>query len=334
MRPPFELSPRALACLSAIERLVGRLEGLQATVPQPRLRKHNRIRTVHGSVGIEGNTLSIEQVTALLDGARVLGPPREILEVQNALAAYDLVPRLRAFSVRDLLQAHRLLMRGLIEDAGRFRAGSVGVLHGTEVAHVAPPARRVPGLVAGLFGWARKSPLPGVVKAAVVHYELLFIHPFTDGNGRIARLWQHRVLLCASPAFAFAPVESVVRDRQREYYSVLRRCDQEGASTAFVDFSLDALRVALEELDEASRPAPQSAGDRLELARASFASRWFGRGEYLELHKRMSTATASRDLRWGHEQGLLERRGERRLALYRFGRAARSGRRAQANRMR
>jgi Fic family protein len=317
-RPPFSITSRILTLTGVIERLLGRFEGLSAPRPQPQLRKENRIRTVQGSVAIEGNTLSLEQVTAVLDGKRVLGSRREILEVRNAIAAYAQAPRFRAWSSADMLTAHRTLMEGLIPDAGRWRAGNVGVFKGTRVAHVAPPAARVPKLMQELLAWSKKDAISVLIKSCVVHYEIQFIHPFSDGNGRIGRLWQHVVLLGASPVCEFTPVESMIRARQAQYYDALARSDRAGNCDVFIEFSLGALADALGELLDDLRPEPMTAASRLERAHSEFRRSWFRRGDYLKLHKTLSTATASRDLKAGLDSGALRRRGDRRLTEYAF----------------
>lgn len=307
-----------LARVAAIERLLGRAEGLTAPVAQPLLRKRNRVRTIRGSVGIEGNTLGEDQVTALLDGKRVIGSAREIREVENANRAHDLAPRWRSGSERHFRAAHAVMMKGLTVPAGRYRTSEVGIVHGARVAHVAPPARRVPALMRELFGWLRTTETPALVRSCVAHYEILFIHPFTDGNGRMARLWQHVTLLESSSIFRIVPVESVIRERQRAYYDVLARCDRRGSSTEFVELVLTALHDALAETLAELRPARVTGASRLTAAREHFGARWFRRAEYLGLHRAISTATASRDLREGVASRALERRGDRRLAEYRF----------------
>lgn len=317
-RTPFTVTPAALDALSAIMRLVGRYEGLDQPAPQPTLRRGNQIRTVVGSVAIEGNTLTIDQVTALLDGRRVVGTQREVREVTNAIAAYEAAPTLDPAKERDLLRAHRLLMERLASDAGRFRTGGVGVFRGAQLAHTAPPAKRVPALVADLLAFIRRDRTPAVIKSAVVHYELELIHPFSDGNGRVGRLWQHVMLRRAHPVFELVPVESVIRARQAEYYRLLAECDAAGDSSQFVEFSLIAIRDSLDELLAALRPAPMTGDDRLSLAARTFGAKTFSRKDYLALFKRLSTATASRDLRDGVDGGRLARTGERALARYRF----------------
>jgi Fic family protein len=317
--PAFRLTPRLLGLAADVSRLVGRFEGLQVPKPQLRLRRLNRARSLQASTAIEGNTLSLEQVTALLDGQTVLAPRREILEVQNALAVYEKVTRLRPWSERDLLRAHALMMRALAADAGRYRTRDVGVLKGSKVAHVAPPHRLVPRLVANLLDWGRNEPdTPVLIKACVVHYELEFIHPFTDGNGRIGRLWQLVVLLGVSPIFEFAPIESMIHARQGEYYRALSESDRAGDCGPFILFSLEAIRDTLLELLGGLRPEVQTAEHRLELAREQFSGRWFSRGDYLSLHKKLSTATASRDLQRAVVLGLARRRGADRNTEYAF----------------
>ena len=297
---------------------MGRLEGLRGAAPSPLLRKRSRIRTVHGSAAIEGNPLSAAQVTAVLEGKRVAASPSDLREVLNANAAYERAGGFRPWSVPSMLEAHRLLMGGLLSDAGRWPTTAVGVLSGTRVRHLAPPAWRVDALVRSLLGWARATVEPRAVVAAVVHYELLFIHPFTDGNGRLARLWQHVILTAASPVFGFVPVESIIRERQRQYYRVLAACDRAGDSTAFVELMVDALGDAVESIAADYRPGRGDAPDRVAVARAQFARRWFSRAEYLALHRGISAVTASRDLAAATRDRRVERRGDKRLARYRF----------------
>lgn len=317
-RPPFTVSPTALAAVAEIMRLVGRYEGLDQPAPPPTLRRGNRIRTVVGSLAIEGNTMSVDQVSALLQGKRVAGTQREIREVTNTIAAYDAAPALDPGRERDLPRAHRVLMEGLVADAGAFRAGGVGIFRDEALAHMAPPARRVPELVGRLLGFVRTDRTPALIKAAVVHYELEFIHPFSDGNGRMGRLWQHVLLRRAHAVFELVPVESVIQARQAAYYRVLGACDAAGDSTQFIEFSLAAIHDSLRELLDALRPAPMSGADRVALAKATFGATTFSRKDYLMLFKRLSTATASRDLRDGVDAKALVRAGDRALARYRF----------------
>jgi Fic family protein len=269
-------------------------------------------------VGIEGNTLTEAQITAILAGRRVVGSRREILEVTNANDAYERARMWRPGREKDFLAAHGILMTGLTEPAGAYRRTNVGILDGGRVAHVAPPASRVPHLMRALFEWIRGTDTPALIRSCVAHYEILFIHPFTDGNGRIARLWQHVILLESSPMLQMVPMESVIRDRQKAYYDVLGRCDRRGDSTEFVEFSLAALRDAIADTLVELRPARATSATRLAAARTRFERTWFRRADYLRLDPSISTATASRDLRAGVDEGKLEQRGARRMTEYRF----------------
>ena len=275
---------------------------------------------MQATLAIEGAGLGEPQVTAILEGKRVVGGRSEIREVENAIAAYERVPRLEPSRVKDLLLAHGLLMGGLVPDAGRLRKGGVGVVQGDRVAHMAPPpsqvGRLVEQLLLGFVGEDRET-LP-IVKAAVTHYELEFIHPFSDGNGRIGRLWEHRLLLDVHPVFEHVPVESVVRARQDAYYAALGEADRASNATPFLVFSLTAMRDALTELIGELRPEPATAATRLERGRSHFGARDFSRGEYGKLFPSISTATASRDLRAGVEDGTLQRMGDKATARYRF----------------
>jgi Fic family protein len=316
--PPFTVTPAMLEACFGIGRMVGQLGGLSAERPQPQLRRENRVRTVRGTVAIEGNQLSEEQVTAVLDGKRVIGPRSQVLEVQNAIAAYDRAPGWKPWSQKDLLEAHGVLLRDLAADAGRWRSGGVGVLHGKRVAHVAPPAKQVPRLMAGLLEWGAKAEVPLLIKAIAVHYEVQFIHPFSDGNGRLGRLWQHVILLGVSPVFDWVPVESIIQARQRDYYAALGASDRAGDCAPFLEFSLPALRDALEGLMEKVYPERETADARLEVAKSALGSGWFSRADYRKVHRRLSTATASRDLKEGVDRGMLKRQGDRRNARYAF----------------
>jgi Fic family protein len=318
--PPYHLTPAVLSVLAKLERLIGRAEGLGALVPSPRLRRENRIRTVHASCAIEGNTLSIEQVTDIIDGKRVAGSAREIAEVKNALAAYALAQKLKPQSEKDLLRAHGVLMRELAQDAGRYRRGAVGVVSGSRVVHVAPQAKRVPELMASLFAYlAQDTETHPLAKACVFHYELEFIHPFSDGNGRAGRLWQHVIASAYSPVFLHVPTESLIKENQQDYYDALARSDRAADSTEFVEFILYKLAAALEQLVSASQKAPrQDAEARLELARAHFVAKSFSRANYRALHPRISAPTASRDLRAGVERGWLRASGDKATTTYTF----------------
>lgn len=242
--PPLTLTSRLIDLISRISEALGRWEAAGGGI-SPRLRRENRIRTIHSSLAIEANTLSLGQVTAIIDGKKVRGLPREIKEVQNAYACYELLDSLKAASVPDFLKAHGTLMRGLVNGAGAFRLGGVGIYKGSKLVHMAPPADRVPYLVKDLFQWLKKADLHPLLAAAVVHYEIEFIHPFADGNGRIGRLWQTLVLSAWKPQLAYLPMETVVHDRQAGYYQALAASDQAANAAPFAEFILESLLDAL-----------------------------------------------------------------------------------------
>jgi len=243
--PPHTLTPRILDLVAGIGEEIGRLGIGSAEPPVPRLRRENRLRSIHASLAIENNSLSLEQVTAVIAGKRVLGPPKEILEVRNAFAAYEAMGGWVPWSSRDLLAAHRLMTEGLVDFPGRYRSGAVGIAKGGKLVHLAPPAERVPALMKDLLNWLRRSKEHPLVTSSVFHYELEFIHPFADGNGRIGRLWQTLILSHWKPALAYPPVEDVIRERQSDYYRVLAVSDKAGESSAFVEFMLETLLQAL-----------------------------------------------------------------------------------------
>ena len=248
-QPPFHMTDRIINLVAAISEQVGRITVLSHGNLNPHLRKENRIRTIHSSLAIEHNSLSLDQVTAILDGKRILGNPNEIQEVKNAYDAYELMLTLNPYSVKDLLKAHKLMMTGLIRENGSFRQGNVGVFDGNVVIHVAPPARLVPQEMANLFGWYQKSELHPLIKSAVFHYEFEFIHPFADGNGRMGRMWHSLLLGVWNEIFYWLPVEDLIRNRQQEYYNALGKSDHEGDSAVFVELMLEILLDTLKETD-------------------------------------------------------------------------------------
>lgn len=246
-QPPLTLTAQMLALVAEISEQVGRLTATRSEALTPQLRRGNRIRTIQASLAIENNTLSVEQVTALLDGKRVLGLPREIQEVRNAFAAYDALPGWQPQRQADLLAAHDLLMQGLIDDAGCYRQGGVGIYREGRLLHMAPPASRVAELMQDLLRWLGASDWHPLIVSCVFHYEFEFIHPFADGNGRMGRLWQTLILSLWRPVLAYLPVETVIRDQQEAYYAALAAADQAAEATPFVEFMLAALRQALQE---------------------------------------------------------------------------------------
>ncbi len=216
----------------------------------PILRRENQIRTIHSSLAIEQNTLTLEQVTDVISGKRILGPPQDIREVKNAYEAYERVSVLDPYSLKNLLLAHKIMMEGLVKEAGSFRSGNVGVYAGAELIHAGTPAKYVPDLMKQLFMWLKQSKYHPLVKSCIFHYEFEFIHPFADGNGRTGRLWQSLILQKWKDIFAWIPVETLVYEHQNEYYKVLQRADHAGDSTEFVAFMLRMIRDALKEISE------------------------------------------------------------------------------------
>lgn len=250
--PPFQLTNVMLSRVAEIAELVARWNAANPAALLPQLRRGNRIRSIQASLAIEQNTLSVEQVTALLDGKPVLGTPREIQEVLNAFAAYEAMADWQPTRLNDLLEGHQRLMRGLVEDAGRLRTGGVGIYQGQQVVHMAPPASRVPALMQGLLDWLANTDAHPLIASCAFHYELEFIHPFSDGNGRIGRLWQTLILSRWQPVLAFLPVESVIKHRQSDYYRMLGEADQAGDCGGFIGFLLDAIFEALKQAIGAS----------------------------------------------------------------------------------
>lgn len=318
MNPPFSISTEILQSVSRIERLIGRIEGLDQPKPQPHLRKSNRVRTIQGSLAIEGNTLDLDQVTALLEGKRVIGRKEEIQEALNAIKVYESMAGFDPVSPKSLLKSHRIMMDGLIPDAGKWRTRNVGILKGSKVSHIAPKADRVPHLMDDLFLFLQNEKLNPLIRSCVFHYELEFIHPFQDGNGRVGRFWHTLLLYNYHPAFEFIPIESLIRDHQQEYYAVLESSDRAGDSTAFVDFSLGIIVKSLEDFISSFTPKPLTANERLAHAKEHFASQEFSRKHYRKLFRTISTATASRDLKQAVDSNFLTKTGEKALTLYRY----------------
>lgn len=232
-------------------------------VPSPMLRKANRIKTIHSSLAIEHNTLSLKQVTAIFYGKRVLGAPNEIQEVKNALQAYQLMTQLDAYKQKDLLKAHELMMQALVDKSGCYRTSGVGVFDGDKCIHMAPPADRVPTLMAELFEWVKKTDVHPLVSSCVFHYEFEFIHPFIDGNGRMGRYWQTMLLARWKGIFAWIPVETIVKAHQQEYYDVIAKCDDAGNSTAFIEFMLQCLLDAMNQIEGEPEETPSKVADKV-----------------------------------------------------------------------
>jgi Fic family protein len=250
-QPPYTITREILNRVAVISEAIGRLTVLTDQAKALRLRRINRIRSIHGSLAIEGNTLSEAQITAILEGKQVIAPPREVQEVKNALAAYDRFDSWKPEAEKALLEAHRILMSGLIDEAGIYRHGGVGVMAGQQVIHVAPPADRVPQLMGDLFSWLASTDAHPLIASSVFHYEFEFIHPFADGNGRMGRLWQSLILARWNPLFADIPLESLIFEHQAEYYAALQESTRQTDSAPFIAFMLRMI------LDTVTTFAPQ-----------------------------------------------------------------------------
>jgi len=248
--PIFSITPEILTSAYEIAADLERIDIIREKALTPQLRKENRIKTIHSSLWIEANSLTLEQVTDIVDGKKVIGPEKDILEVKNAIVAYDELLECNPYKEKDLLNQHRLLMTGLITDAGKYRNAGVGVFDGNVPIHIAPPHPRVPLLMSQLLDWAKNAKLPQVVKSCIFHYEFEFIHPFSDGNGRMGRMWQTLLLYQENPVFAWLPVESIVAHNQQEYYRALRRSTHHNDSGIFAQFMLSVIKQATAEFKE------------------------------------------------------------------------------------
>ena len=252
-KPPFEITNAILDEIAEIAELVGHMNATLGLSTNPTLRRTNRIRTIYSSLAIEQNTLTLEQVTAVLNGKRVIAPPKNIAEVKNAYEIYEMMDSLDSYSVEDLLNAHAVMTKGLVEESGCFRSRPVGVVDKQgNILHFGTLPDYVPGLVTELLEWVRDSDFHMLIKSCVFHYELELIHPFADGNGRIGRLWHTLLLTQWKPMFAWLPVESIIHDRQDEYYQVINRSNNEAESTVFIEFMLSAIKEALIEAVQVS----------------------------------------------------------------------------------
>jgi Fic family protein len=315
MQPPYNLTSEILSLVSDISILIGQGQALQMERPSPMLRKKHRIKTIRASLAIEGNSLSEAQITAILEQKRVIGPPKDILEVQNAIKAYELLPKLDPTKLSAFLKAHRTLMDGLIAAPGQLRTSGVGIFKGDKIAHLAPPAALVNAQITDLLQYLKASTESVLVKSCVAHYEIEFIHPFLDGNGRIGRLWQTLILMQKYPIFEYLPFESLIKDSQAEYYKTLEICDKTGDSTEFIVFILQILKTALQQL-LGQRPENQTPETRIRYFIQLTKHDTFSRKDYLQVFKNISTATASRDLKVGVQLNLLLISGDKRSSMY------------------
>lgn len=246
--PPFHMTDKITSLVAEIGEQIGRVTVLHEDIITPQLRRENRIKTIYSSLAIENNSLTVSQVSAIIDGKRVLGNPNEIREVQNAYEAYELMLQLNPTSVADLLKAHGMMMRGLVSENGKFRSGGVGVFEGEKLIHMAPPAQFVEEHICNLFDWYQQSELHTLIKSAIFHYEFEFIHPFADGNGRIGRMWHTLLLGQWRELFFWLPIEELIQSRQKEYYDALGTADKQADSAVFVELMLEIIKETLKEI--------------------------------------------------------------------------------------
>lgn len=306
--PPFRITGRIMSMTAEIGELLGKLVSTETRNASPTLRRANRIRSIYSSLAIEQNSLSLDQVTAVISGKRILAPPKDIREIQNAYEVYERMDQMDPFSVEDLLMAHEIMTRDLVGESGTFRSGDVGVVDGEgNILHFGTLPAYVPQLVMELLDWTEHSDLPILIRSCVFHYEFELIHPFADGNGRMGRLWQTLLLCQWNPLFAWLPVESIVHDRQADYYEAINQSNEEGESTRFIEFMLEAIKSTLQE-------AVQTADG----SKSKMDQRWTAVNDYLRDHDfiqnaqvrsmfRVSSATANRILAGMCGEGKLEK---------------------------
>jgi Fic family protein len=303
--------------VASISEKIGEINANHLYKPTTELRKKNQIKTIQSSLEIEGNTLTEEQITALLENKRVIAPAKDILEVQNAIKIYDDLKIFDPKKIKDLQLAHSILMKDLVSSAGKFRTTNVGIVKGSQVEHLAPGGSMVKGLMNDLFIYLKNDNDLILIKSCVFHYEFEFIHPFIDGNGRMGRLWQTLILMQQYPVFEYLPVESLIKQNQQEYYNKLSESDKMGQSTPFIEFMLGIILESLKHVLQ-SQNINLSTKDRIFLCKEKMGDKKFSRKDYLQNFKNISAPTASRDLKWAVDENILIKSGEQRLTEYQF----------------
>ena len=249
-KPPFTITNEILSYVSSISEKIGRITATSHLESKPHLRRNNRIKSIHSSLKIEANSLSLGQVRDVINGKTVLGEQKEIQEVKNAYAAYEKVSEINPYSIRDLKKFHGIMTKYIVEESGDFRRGEEGVFNGDQCIFMAPPARFVPQLMDELFGWMKEAQnsVHPLILSSVFHYEFVFIHPFSDGNGRMARLWHTAILSKWKPVFEYIPIESQIEKFQDEYYGAIAKCHADGESTFFIEFILSQIDKILDDI--------------------------------------------------------------------------------------
>lgn len=304
MKPPYDITPTILKLITAIAEKLGEVNANYLNKQSPQLRKQNKIKTIHSSLQIEGNSLTEEQITALIENKRIIDPIKDVTEVVNAIKVYEKLEVFKFNAEKSFLKAHHLLMNGLIDSAGKYRTKGVGIVKADKVEHIASPAENVPFLMKDLFEYLNDPEELTLIKSCVFHYEMEFIHPFLDGNGRMGRLWQTLILRSEYPVFEFLPFETLISQTQEEYYKALSLSDKNGKSTFFIEYMLNVINKSLENLLNYNHRILKDV-DRLEYF-ITLGTKEFTRKDYMNTFKDISSATASRDLKKGIALQLLE----------------------------
>ena len=316
-KPPYQITSIILKLIQDISQKIGEINVLNLDIPPTELRKKNRIKSIHSSLSIEGNSLSLDQVSSIIENKRVIGPINDIIEVKNAIEVYKLLHKLKPTKKGDLLKAHKILMHDLIKNAGKLRNKSVGILKGKKIEHIAPPAHLIQNQINNLLTYLKDKSELTLIKGCVFHYEFEFIHPFEDGNGRMGRLWQTLILMQEYPVFEFIPIEHMIKNHQKGYYNALAKSDKLGHSTHFIEYMLTRINDATAELLEIT-DVKESYEIRIEKARKYFKTKEFARKDYMRVHKKLSTASASRELKKAVDDNQLVKSGDKRNTLYKF----------------
>jgi len=299
--PPFSISSDAINRIAEISRLIERYAIRLEKEDGLRLRKANRIRTIHSSLAIEGNKLSENEVRDIIEGKNIVAPLREIQEVKNAIKTYEMYPTLDAFKEKDLLKAHAQMMEAIIDNAGRYRHDGVGVFSNKGLVHMAPPASQVPMLMGNLFDWLKHSNDHLLIRSCVFHYEFEFIHPFGDGNGRMGRLWQSLILGKLHPLFEHLPVENMVYSNQQAYYDAITASTKAADSAPFIDFMLGEILNTLikhqgEELTEIPNKVPNKVPNKLKTAFPDISDSAWDVYSYIKKHQYASATQVAGEL--------------------------------------
>ncbi|HFE37956.1 MAG TPA: Fic family protein [Gammaproteobacteria bacterium] len=282
-QPPFTLTDEIIDLIAQIAHALGKLDHIQYNPQALQLRKISQIKTITGTLQIEGNTLTEQQITAVLEGKTVLAPMREISEAQGAILLYQQADQFNYQNPQHLLQAHQLLMGDLLNRAGQYRNKGVGIYGADGVSHVAPPANRVPGLMSELFAWLQETTIHPLIRSSVFHYEFEFIHPFEDGNGRMGRFWQYLMLNHWNPVFSLIPVENMIKSKQQGYYEALQQSGASGESTLFIRYMCETILEAINTLETQSDQASDQASDQVKKLLSVLTDNWLSTNEIMQL---------------------------------------------------